>query len=137
LKKRRVDRREDRRGRPDPETDRDDHRQREHWSSQEVAHRDAQVLRQILDEERSLHAFLLLLVLPLTVPACVFEVPELTDGLAPRLVGRQAARLEFLDSHLQVHAELFVDLLTHGRGSTPEIPELHEMPPRTASTARE
>ena len=46
-----------------------------------------------------------------------FEIAELPQRFAARLVGRQAAGLQLLDAHLEVDAQFLVDLGPDGVGS--------------------
>jgi hypothetical protein len=45
------------------------------------------------------------------------EVPELSRGLAARLGRRHALALELLDAHLEVQAQLVVDVAADARGT--------------------
>ena len=144
LEQGRVDRAEDRGRRADAEADRQDDHQRQHGRPQQAPDRDARVLREVLEHEGQLHAVLPSFVLAAAVRARLLDVPELAKRLAPRVLDRHAGRGQLLDAHLEMHAQLVVDLRRHRLGLAAEIPERprpaplpHQPPWSTASTARE
>ena len=106
-----VDGGEDRGRRADAETDGDDDGQRETRDPQQVAEADPEVLREILKEQQSLHAILLVQILSPAVLPRAFEVAELPHRLAARRLGRQPCRPQLVDPHLEVDAKLLVHLV--------------------------
>jgi hypothetical protein len=123
LEQRRVHGREDRRGGADAQADGDDDRQRERGGAEQVAETDPDVLREILNEQSSLHASLLFEILAAAVPSGVIEVAELPRSLAARLVGRDSVCPQLVDPHLEVHAELFVHLVADRLRPASHVPE--------------
>ena len=131
---------EDRRRRADAEADRGDDRQRQHRHAQQAADADADVLHEILEHQGALHERLPCLVLLAAIAPRRFEIAELPQRLAPRVVAPACPRDQLLDPHLEVHAQLFVDLRRHR--APPQVPErgllpIGQAPCSTASTARE
>ena len=96
---------------------------------QQVAEADREVLREILKEQQSLHAILLVQILTPTVPPRAFEVAELPHRLTACLLGRQPCRPQLVDPHLEVDAELFVHLVPDDLRPAAPVPEPHGSPP--------
>ena len=99
---------------------------REDGGTQQAANTDAKVLHEILEQQRALHLVLPFFILPPAILPRPVEIAELAQRLAPRVVWRHARGRELVDAHLEMHAQLLVDLRFHGTAA--QIPERLSFP---------
>src|SRR4030095_10342318 len=89
----------------------------------EASNRDASILREVLKPQCALHTVLPSFILAAAVLARPLQVPELPERLASRFFDRHSSRGELFHPHLEVLAQLLVDLRRNGLRPAAEIPE--------------
>src|SRR5687767_10750875 len=91
---RRADRAENRSRGAKTDAYRDDNRQRQDGRAQQAAESDAEIVREILEQQCALHVLFLFLVLAAAILARRIQIPELTDRLTRGVFARHTLRDE-------------------------------------------